>query len=108
MKIKSYFARTVEAAMAAARQELGGDAMLVNSRRSPPESRHLGEYEVVFALDVPAADAAPNPTSTDVTDRISIELSNLKNELEGMRKALTRTAMAPAQWIGTPPELSDG
>ncbi len=37
--------------MAAARQELGSDAMLVNTRRAPAESRHLGEYEVVFGLE---------------------------------------------------------
>ena len=49
MKIKSYYARTVEDAMAAARQEMGGEAMLVNSRKAPVEARHLGEYEVVFA-----------------------------------------------------------
>ena len=48
MKIKSYFARTVEASMAAARQELGPDAMLLNSRKTPLESRHLGEYEVAL------------------------------------------------------------
>ncbi len=49
MKIKSYYARTVEDAMAAARQEMGSEAMLVNSRKTPVEARHLGEYEVVFA-----------------------------------------------------------
>ena len=49
MKIKSYFAPTVEDAMAMARRELGPEAMLVNSRRAPPEPRGRGEYEVVFA-----------------------------------------------------------
>jgi flagellar biosynthesis GTPase FlhF len=58
MKIKSYFARTVEGAMATARQELGSDAMLVNSRKTSIETRHLGEYEVVFATGAPGAEAA--------------------------------------------------
>src|SRR5947208_2358449 len=49
MRLKSYFAGTVESAICLARQELGEDAMLVNSRRSTPETRHLGAYEVVFA-----------------------------------------------------------
>ena len=49
MKIKSYFAPTVEDAMAMALRELGPEAMLVNSRRAPPEPRGRGEYEVVFA-----------------------------------------------------------
>ena len=49
MRLKSYFAGTVESAICLARQEMGGDAMLVNSRRTLPEARHLGAYEVVFA-----------------------------------------------------------
>ncbi|MCU1259479.1 MAG: GTP-binding signal recognition particle G-domain [Bryobacterales bacterium] len=49
MHIKTYFSSTVEAAMALARRELGPDAMLMNSRQTPPEVNHLGQYEVVFA-----------------------------------------------------------
>jgi flagellar biosynthesis GTPase FlhF len=52
MKIKSYFAASVEAAISQAKQELGEKAMLMNSRKAMPESRHLGEYEVVFACTV--------------------------------------------------------
>jgi flagellar biosynthesis protein FlhF len=51
MRLKSYFAGTVESAMRLAREEMGDDALLVNSRKSPPEARHLGEYEVVFATE---------------------------------------------------------
>ena len=58
MKIKSYFSRTVEDAMAMASQELGPEAMLVNSRKAPPEARHLGEYEVVFANGIHAGEPA--------------------------------------------------
>ncbi len=36
--------------MATARHELGPEAMLVNSRKAPPESGHLGQYEVVFGV----------------------------------------------------------
>src|ERR1022692_4322857 len=61
MKIKSYYSRTVEDAMAAARQEMGPDAMLVNSRKAPPEVRHLGEYEVVFANVAGARGAVGEP-----------------------------------------------
>lgn len=53
MKLKSYFAGTVEAAMALAAKELGDDTMLVYSRESAPEARYLGRYEVVFALPEP-------------------------------------------------------
>ena len=50
MKIKSYYSRSVEIAIAEAREELGPEAMLVESRKAAPEARHLGEYEVIFAL----------------------------------------------------------
>ncbi len=103
MKIKSYFSRTPEAALALARQEMGPEAVLVDSRKAPPESRHLGEYEVVFAVDAPREEHAPAP----VSDRLSFEVVELKKELEGMRRTLTRTAFAPANWLGASASLSD-
>ena len=117
MKIKSYYSRTVEDALAAARHEMGPEAMLVNSRKAPPEVRHLGEYEVVFADG--AGSAAPSENSprfpgepatvtvAPASDRLSVEVSELKKELEGMRRAITRTAYAPAQWIGVSQDISD-
>src|ERR1035437_4801759 len=42
-----------------------------------------------------------------VTDRLSMEVAELKKELAGMRHAITRTAYAPAQWIGVSQDLSD-
>ncbi len=50
MRMKSFFAPTVQDAVEQARQELGPDALLVNSRKAPPEAQGLGEYEVVFAV----------------------------------------------------------
>lgn len=58
-KIKSYYARSVEEALGKAREEMGPDTILVHSRRTPLESRHLGPYEVVFAQPGPAA--RPDP-----------------------------------------------
>ncbi len=117
MKIKSYYARTVEDAMAAARQEMGSEAMLVNSRKTPVEARHLGEYEVVFATV--GGSGAPTEASlslfgetaaapsTPPSDRLSVEVAELKRELESMRRAITRTAPAPAQWVGVSQDVSD-
>ncbi len=105
MKIKSYFSTSVESAMAKARQELGPDAMLVNSRRAPAETGHLGQYEVVFGVV-----DGPRPGSPDSgpgRDRLSAEVSDLKKELEGMRRALTRSAFAPPEWLSSAPDLSD-
>lgn len=106
--------------MAAARQELGPDAMLVNSRKAPVESRHLGEYEVVFATQYPGAEpaSAPAPAETPWAEpdqivpqppgeRLSVEVAELKKELEGMRRALMRSALAPPQWVGVAPDISD-
>ena len=120
MKIKSYYCRTVEDAMAAARQEMGPDAMLVNSRKAPPEVRHLGEYEVVFgvvgAAGGPAEAALRLPgepgdsfqsSPAPQADRLSMEVADLKKELEGMRRAITRTAYSPSQWVNVSPDISD-
>jgi flagellar biosynthesis protein FlhF len=114
MRIKSYFARTVESAMVLARQELGPEAMLVNSRKALPEARRLGEYEVVFASDFPEAGAealapvaAPPQEAGSASERFSLDVANLKKELEGMRRVLTRSVLAPAQWAGVTPNQSD-
>src|SRR5690348_16180743 len=110
MKIKSYFARTVEEAIARARQELGAEAMLIESRKAPLEARHLGEYEVVFAADVPTSSvlsapalSAAAPPEEEVPERLAGEVAELKKQLEAMRRALNRSAFAPPQWLGASP-----
>jgi flagellar biosynthesis protein FlhF len=106
MKIKSYYSRSVECAIAEAREELGPEAMLVESRKAAPDARHLGEYEVVFALtsDGPPATAK---SAAPARDSLSHDVAELKKELEGMRRAITRTAFAPPQWLSGAPDLSD-
>src|SRR5437763_4274391 len=79
MHVKSYFASTVEAAVEMARRELGPEALLVNSRRTGPESTHLGRYEVVFARDV-----APQRVESG-------ELADIRRQLSGLRLAMTRS-----------------
>jgi flagellar biosynthesis protein FlhF len=106
--------------MAAARREMGPDAMLVNSRKAPPEVRHLGEYEVVFgvvgaaggpseaSLKLPGEPGESFPVApAPLGDRLSMEVADLKKELEVMRRAITRTAYSPSQWIGVSPDISD-
>ncbi len=112
MRIKSYFAAAVEDAIAQARQELGPEAMLVNSRKAPPEARHLGEYEVVFAAENVAqaagGPATPVPPRTgNGDDRLATDVASLKQELERMRSALVRSAFAPARWSGVSPNASE-
>jgi flagellar biosynthesis protein FlhF len=109
MRIKSYYSRSVEGALAAAREELGPEAMLVESRKSAPEARHLGEYEVVVALTAaaPVKAETPDRPAPPRGDRLSQDVAELKKELEGMRRAITRTAFAPPQWLSGAPDLSD-
>ena len=65
MRMKSYFANSFRVAMEQARKELGPEAMLVTTRTAALEARHLGEYEVVFASDLPPAEnTAPAPKET--------------------------------------------
>ncbi|HVY93319.1 MAG TPA: hypothetical protein VHA14_11240 [Bryobacteraceae bacterium] len=58
--MKSYFDASVQVAMEQARRELGTEAILVTSRVAPPQAGKPGEYEVVFATDLPEMPAAPS------------------------------------------------
>jgi flagellar biosynthesis protein FlhF len=124
MKIKSYFSDTVETAMSLARQELGADAMLVHSKRAMPESRHLGEYEVVFAVeDAQAAHATggANPAGRDPgLDRLADDIASMRKQIERMTAAIavsgqvrgglaapeTADAFAALMRSGTDPEIA--
>ena len=102
MKLKSYFAATVEAAMEMARKELGEDALLMNARPTTAETRSFGAMEVVFGVpprtqlefapplpleqvvkSAPAARVSGNPTASG-----SNEVAGLRHEVERMAEAL--------------------
>ena len=53
MRMKSYFAGSVQTAMEDARRELGDEAILVTSRLAPAEAGKARQYEVVFATEAP-------------------------------------------------------
>lgn len=87
MKLKSYFANTVEAAMALARQEMGEDALLMHSRPASPETKYLGAYEVVFAAGhfdnaAPASSAVP-------MDRLTKDVADLKRDFSRIAAMLS-------------------
>ena len=50
MRIKSYFAKSVDQAMAQAREELGDEAMLLNTRKAPADHPSGMNYEVIFGV----------------------------------------------------------
>ena len=98
MRMKSYFAPTVEAAMDQARREMGPEALLVNSRKAPPEARAMGEYEVVFAVLAEGADDRlqnePEPHTRTRSERpqedpLVRELIRLRRQVEEMGTTLS-------------------
>jgi flagellar biosynthesis protein FlhF len=112
MRLKSYFADTVEEAISLARREMGAEAMLVNSKRSNAEARHLGAYEVVCASDVEAQGpeleksrkllgSAPAPM-----DKLSQDVSEIKHQVERLALTLARSSTGMAG-IASDPELAN-
>lgn len=99
MKLKSFFADTVEAALGLARQEVGPEAMLVHSKTSSPETRHLGAYEVVVCAEGPerkvgvsgGSGKAPPPIQTAPIARLSEDIAEVKQQVERLARALARS-----------------
>jgi len=89
MKIKSYFARSVDEAMAKARVELGSDALLLNTRKMADG----GGYEVVMGVAGPAPareTAAPVKAAARVSEQAS---STAAARAIAANEAAPRTAM---------------
>jgi len=102
MKLKSFFAGTVEAALGLAREELGEEAVLVESRKAPPEAQHLGQYEVVVAaLDPREAEkvsaagprSAEGPKEPPEAKGLERELAQLRREMERLRSAVWQSGV---------------
>ncbi|HXU48877.1 MAG TPA: hypothetical protein VN727_07500 [Candidatus Binatia bacterium] len=103
MKLKSYFSHSVETALGAARRELGSDAVLVHSRKTGPDTRFLGEYEVVCA-SVPEEETAARPgasrthstprgsSTPDSIEKLSSEILDLRKGIERLSSWVNRTA----------------
>jgi len=99
MKIKSYFASSVEQAIQKARQELGTEAMLITSRRAAAEARHLGAYEVVFGAHDVEESASRGPSKD-----LSAELQVLRAQLEDIKRVLQ---LNNARAQGSDPEIDE-
>jgi flagellar biosynthesis protein FlhF len=94
MKLKSFFAGSVEEALNDARREFGPEAVLVQSRRTTPDARALGEYEVVCAL-LPEDEGTPTPPParperTAKEDRASSDTQRLSGELAELKRCMQR------------------
>jgi len=104
MRIKSFFAESIEAAMAQAGKELGAEAMLMNSRRTEPDLQHLGSYEVVCAVapESKIADTLQSPPSTEVLSR---ELTRLRRQMESLARVIGRSGVS-SSGMAFRPELA--
>jgi flagellar biosynthesis protein FlhF len=114
MRLKSYFASTVEAALTMAQKELGPDAMLVDSHRTNFEARHLGEYEVICGLMPASTDSSrdedftsiPQPFRAPNLDKLSQEVSELKRYMERMALTISKSSAGFAN-LRSKPELAE-
>jgi flagellar biosynthesis protein FlhF len=82
MRIKSYFANTVDAALEKARQEFGPDAVLLKAQCTDGAAAGLGRYEVI-------AGVRPEPAA------ISLVKKQEHAEVEALRPALLRSHIEP-------------
>ncbi len=116
MRIKSYFAKSVDQAMAQARVELGEEAMLLNTRKAPADHPSGMNYEVIFGVTgeapalLPVAKVeraveskvqgpapAPSPHS----------LEQLHQQIDEIRTLLVRSSQAQLSMQRAVPGLAD-
>lgn len=101
--VKSFFAESVQGAMEQARVELGTDALLLNSREAPPEARHLGDYEVVFAASPqpPAPSATPEPLPASEVKALQRQVEEIR-EMLGRMTSSAATQRSPTEVVSQP------
>jgi flagellar biosynthesis protein FlhF len=84
LRVKSYFASSFQQAMKQAQLEMGEDALLLNSRETLPEARHLGAWEVIFGTSTDSPKEKPiseSSTDGDETRRNMEEIRTLLKRL---------------------------
>jgi flagellar biosynthesis protein FlhF len=123
IRIKSYFANTVEEALVLGRQDFGDDALLLESKRTREGEQHLGAYEVVIGCPRSDASASPSPAGAmsagepatspaNDTQDIHAELERMSNLIQhlaantlGMRMAELQPLAAELARADLAPEL---
>lgn len=108
MRMKSYFAGSVQLAMENARRELGSEAILVTSRLAPAEAGKPRCYEVVFATDIPEKKTKPEQTQAPVEPARPMaagaltapSLDAVLDEIKGLRQQI-QTQLTPG-WTARP------
>jgi flagellar biosynthesis protein FlhF len=121
MRLKSFFANTIEEAIGLARQELGPDAMLVNSKRTGAEAQHLGMYEVVVCGETEERGRRKTPEGetelgkdgrsgasrpfTGAAEKLSQDVWEIRQQMEKLALTLARSGRGPGS-VAFDPELS--
>jgi flagellar biosynthesis protein FlhF len=105
LRVKSYFASSVQTAIEQASREMGPDALLLNSRPAPPEARHLGEFEVVFGSypeSRVAETAKPEPKAES-----NGEIAVLRQQMDEIRSLLLRANIVQPAAEGRGPVIEN-
>jgi hypothetical protein len=98
MRIKSYFAESVQSAIGPAPKEFGDDVTLVMSHASALEARHLSEYDIVFAVD----EAGQSESLAGAT----AQLEKTNAPILEMKAAVTPECVPPSKPRFTPAEMA--
>jgi flagellar biosynthesis GTPase FlhF len=109
MRIKSYFTDSVQEAIEHARVELGPDAMLMNSKKTEPELRALGAYEVVFGVtsDVASASSTVLPRkAAALPELVTADKKRAINGSGGISKGLAALLAAAQPAFAAPAEAA--
>lgn len=117
MRIKSYYAKSVDQAMAQAREELGDEAMLLNTRKAPAGHPSGMNYEVIFgvvggsvggevASDAPARVSIPK-MEPSAPEPFAQSLEQLRQQIDEIRSLLVRSSHAHVSAGRAVPELAD-
>jgi flagellar biosynthesis protein FlhF len=125
MKIKSYFAKTVDEAISKARVELGSDALLLNTRKIADTGTGAG-YEVVMGVAGPAparenAKATPSaparvsappaeiavPAAAAPSAEVAAEMGKLRARMDELQNLLVRSAKRSWTAQRSVPEVAD-
>lgn len=86
MRIKSYFVKSVDEAMAKARAELGDEALLLSTRKSGEGSSE--EYEVAFGSAEGSIDSPGTPAQAQQKSTASADLACVRAQLDEIRRLL--------------------
>src|SRR5580704_2019733 len=89
MSTRSYLTKSIDEAMAQAREELGAEAMLLNTRKLSQEQGPRGGYEVVFSVPAPRIPSALPPQRA-VPEDLAADLERLHSQMDEIRNLLMR------------------